>query len=780
MKCTSIESLKRVVKLFAYSILTPALTTIQLSAATFTVTNTNDSGPGSLRQAILDANSNPGFDTIEFAVAGTITPLTQLPAITDPLLIDGYSAPGASPNTNPINAPNNAVITVQLDGPGPIFDPDAPRVGLELDPGSDGSTIQGLSVTNWAAVVGRISPGQPIGGVGIRIRSSDHNSILGCFLGVDLEDASAPNFTAVRNGGGSLAFGDGTTVGTAIGDGTEFGRNLISGQFGGLGTIFDNGINTRIQGNTVGLDRTGTFALMSDARLGIIMQSAVGSKVIGNIIAGHSAVNVTTRVSFNFASIVANILIEGNLIGTDLTGSVAVEPNGIGIFLANDTFDGIPNGITIDNNVISGNTYGLMVGENSFSFPPVTGTIITNNTIGLDVTGAFAIPNQLDGIWVKYGQGTYMNNNFISGNGQHGIRLCKSQNSNIKGNWIGTNFDGDNLGNGGDGIYLGGPGVGLMSFGDIIGGAKLFTTPGFLGENNIIMFNAGNGIETVGFVENATIDGNTISDNGLNGILLNKFASQNVIGSFQSRGNLRIAGDIANQENAANAASALGGGNTISNNGASGIKMSAVEENVIQANIITDNSGDAITLFESSENLIGAADPANSALLPPFLTIENPLGNKMTKNQGTGVTVEGEQAVDNPILSNAIDLNAKKGIQLKNGGNHQQAAPHLTSAKLKCKNANCETTVKGTLRSARNTRFVVQFFSNPQNEGSLTNGANFLGQILVKTDSKGRASFEADLPCSNAGTFVSATATRVNKKGHLTDTSEFSRNIQVK
>ena len=113
---------------------------------------------------------------------------------------------------------------------------------------------------------------------------------------------------------------------------------------------------------------------------------------------------------------------------------------------------------------------------------------------------------------------------------------------------------------GGNGILMGGPGVGVMSFGDIIGGAKAFTTP-FLGENNIIQFNVGNGIKTVGYVQNAKIDGNTISNNGLNGIQLGKNASNNVIGSFKSTGSLRMMGDIAGQLNVANFASALGGGN---------------------------------------------------------------------------------------------------------------------------------------------------------------------------------------------------------------------------
>src|SRR5215471_8180988 len=73
-------------------------------AAIFVVTNVNDSGAGSLRQAILSANASAGVaDTITFNIPGTgpftITPLTALPTVTDPLVIDGYTQPGASANT---------------------------------------------------------------------------------------------------------------------------------------------------------------------------------------------------------------------------------------------------------------------------------------------------------------------------------------------------------------------------------------------------------------------------------------------------------------------------------------------------------------------------------------------------------------------------------------------------------------------------------------------------------------------------------------------------------
>src|SRR5438874_2028732 len=88
----------------------------------FPVINTANSGAGSLRQAILDANAHPNDlderDRIEFNIVGdgvqTIRPTSALPAVTDPVVIDGYSQPGTSMNTDP--AGFNAVLAIELDG----------------------------------------------------------------------------------------------------------------------------------------------------------------------------------------------------------------------------------------------------------------------------------------------------------------------------------------------------------------------------------------------------------------------------------------------------------------------------------------------------------------------------------------------------------------------------------------------------------------------------------------------------------------------------------------
>jgi len=108
-----------------------------VEAATFTVTNTNDNGLGSLRQAITDANNNPGLDTIDFNIpeAGphTIQPLSELPNISDSVVIDGFTQPGASANTNPITQGSNAVMMIELDGSNAGLSSEGLGTGNELN-----------------------------------------------------------------------------------------------------------------------------------------------------------------------------------------------------------------------------------------------------------------------------------------------------------------------------------------------------------------------------------------------------------------------------------------------------------------------------------------------------------------------------------------------------------------------------------------------------------------------------------------------------------------------
>src|SRR4030095_1114780 len=117
------------------------------SSATFTVTNTNDSGAGSLRQAINAANSRPGADTIAFNVSGagcddngvcTIAPTSALGTLSETVTIDGYTQPGATPNTNATGA-INAILKIVLSG---VHIP--LTIGIRVD--GAGTIVRGLAI----------------------------------------------------------------------------------------------------------------------------------------------------------------------------------------------------------------------------------------------------------------------------------------------------------------------------------------------------------------------------------------------------------------------------------------------------------------------------------------------------------------------------------------------------------------------------------------------------------------------------------------------------------
>ncbi len=132
--------------------------------ATFTVVNTENIGPGSLRQAMLDANAaaNPAGDVdhIEFNIPGsgvqTIRVMSNpLPEVTDPVWIDGYTQPESIANSSPVSAGVNAVPLIEIDGSA-IQDSAS---GLTISAG--GSTVRGLVIGGFSAYGIERSPVRP-------------------------------------------------------------------------------------------------------------------------------------------------------------------------------------------------------------------------------------------------------------------------------------------------------------------------------------------------------------------------------------------------------------------------------------------------------------------------------------------------------------------------------------------------------------------------------------------------------------------------------------------
>src|SRR4051812_22839180 len=207
------------------------------TATTFTV-NATDDNRGlcggfavhcTLRAAIDAANGNPGTDTIRFSVSGMFIPGgTALPAVTDPVVIDGGTAPGASPNDSATS--DDAVLTVVLSCDGQAF------AGLTVGTTGAGSTIRGLVIQNC------LGPGIELDG--------NANLVAGNFIGTTAngEDNQA-NQVGVQ-----ASSKDNVIGGTAPAD-----RNLISGNSQDGVDLFDTG-NT-VEGNFIGTDATGTSGI---------------------------------------------------------------------------------------------------------------------------------------------------------------------------------------------------------------------------------------------------------------------------------------------------------------------------------------------------------------------------------------------------------------------------------------------------------------------------------------------------------------------------------------
>jgi CSLREA domain-containing protein len=379
--------------------------------------------------------------------------------------------------------------------------------GMTAVPNNIGVVVLGsANHINFNRISGNESTGLAISGSG-----ATKNVVANNLIGTDVRGSHS-----VSNGAG-ISIGDGAHDNTIGGSGgAGFGsRNVISGNTTyGIWIDGPDTTGTVIQGNFIGTDLSGAVAITDKDGVvvqdnGIRVQNGAGKTIIGgsgpgegNVISGnHTGVSLDKQSTDN--------TIQGNYLGTDQSGTRAIG-NGFSISVEGDNnlIGGTDPGA---GNVISGNFYAALTVYGN-------GNTIQGNNIGTDATGKVAIPNDSTGLFLAFGASNNIvggtdpgAGNVIAGNNYDGVYI-DGENNVLKGNFIGTDRKGVlNLGNKGSGIFLtDGPASPQGAHRNQIGGVDK-------GEGNVIAFNGDNGV-TVKAGTGNSIRGNSILANGSLGI----------------------------------------------------------------------------------------------------------------------------------------------------------------------------------------------------------------------------------------------------------------------
>ncbi len=371
-------------------------------------------------------------------------------------------------------------------------------IGVDPDGVTPDGNLNGILVSSSNNIIqNNVISGSTDAGIAIKTNAGNHgdnNTVIGNFIGTDYTGTVAiPNLygVTVRE----------AATGNVIGGTTPAERNIISGNLqwgiftdGNDQIATENANHTTIIGNYIGTDVTGTVAL-GNGHEGIFIQRSDDNTVGGtdgttpggactgacNLISANASAGIA--ISEDSLGTAQNNVIEGNYIGTDVTGTAAL-PNlsgGISIGARDNLIGGTTAGTR---NVISGNhSNGILIaGFTTF------GNAVLGNIIGADTTGTQALGNQGAGIYIsgaayanQIGDGTDDGTNIIafngSNNGQPGIGIDSGT---VNGFYADQNLISGNsiFGNYGLGIDLGNDGVTPNDLGDRdVGGDELQNYP---------------------------------------------------------------------------------------------------------------------------------------------------------------------------------------------------------------------------------------------------------------------------------------------------------------
>ena len=405
-------------------------------------------GEGSLRQAINNANARPGADTITFSIGTgpqTISPESTLPSIFEAVTIDATTQPGFA--GKPIIELNLSLAAVSIDG---------------LDIATNNVVLRGFVINHIVTefLVCYV----------IHVRNGGQNIIEGNYVGTD------PSGT-IQNSGLAASGIRVESSSNTIGGTTLAARNLLAGHTTLSISRFlpATPADNRVRGNFIGTDASGT-QILND---GFFFANYYGVDVLNspnNIIGGTTAVRAilfpdAPSAGINVASAGSTgNLIQGNLIGTNPSGSAAVR-NGEGVKITDGSSSSTVGGSTVAaRNLISGSDFSS-VGIGTFDASTTANHIVQGNYIGTDITGTVPIPNGISVGVPGNALGSQINANRIAFNGSTGVQIDEPSGSNTPGTRIAI-FENEIFGNSGLGIDLGPLGITPNDPGDADVGAN--------------------------------------------------------------------------------------------------------------------------------------------------------------------------------------------------------------------------------------------------------------------------------------------------------------------
>lgn len=339
-----------------------------------------------------------------------------------------------------------------------------------------------------------------------------------------------------------------------------------------------------------------------------------------------------------------NNVIEGNYIGTDVTGTINLGNGDIGVVISGSDSNMIGGVALSARNIISGNWQGVVIFGSTTQFNKIQG-----NFIGTDVTGTVAFGNVRGGVEIKGSFNTVGGSaegagNLISGNDFQQILVFGNGATGnlISGNYIGTDVTGSTA------LLTVGISHGIFiraSSGNTIGGS-------ILGAKNLISGNPGFGILFSLDADSNLVQGNFIGTdaNCINALPNNVGV---VIGNGSSFNTIGGTGPIF--------------GNVISGNSFWGIKLGdfGTEWNVIRGNRIGTDQWGLMDIGNSQGGVFCFGPSSNNT----FGGLAPDEGNIIAFNQGHGIMIGSfNQPSGNEILSNSIFSNSGLGIDLGDDG----------------------------------------------------------------------------------------------------------------